>query len=198
MGEIREIGSKGIESQPRIMSLTIIEGLAGIAAPVLAGFCLALIGVIAQAPSQFRWPGATLIVLMTPIFCLLYAVRAGYLARAYLYGADALKEYFAENGISPELTKQALPRAQRRLLGGYKKASRLTLLAYGAGISALWVCIAMTVAPPASSTHEEAFRWTGFAIAIAASAGEVSVVVRRFWHAHTGKPWISLDKDVPS
>src|SRR6201997_3110896 len=60
-----------------LLNKPAIEGRAGIAAPVLAGFSLALVGVIAQDPTHFRWPGATLAALMIPIFCLLYVARVG-------------------------------------------------------------------------------------------------------------------------
>jgi hypothetical protein len=55
------------------LSKPAIEGTAGMAAPLLAGFSLALVVVIAQDPTHFRWPGATLAALIVPY--LLPALR---------------------------------------------------------------------------------------------------------------------------
>jgi hypothetical protein len=130
-----------------------IEGRAGIAAPVLAGFSLALVGVIAQDPAHFRWPGATLAALMIPIFCLLYVARVGTRAR----------------GISV---------VDGRSSAAYDKLSRRTSLLFGTGICALWACIAMTAAPPLSGGQETAFRWVAFALAIAAGMVEAGWTFR--------------------
>lgn len=130
-----------------------IEGRAGIAAPVLAGFSLALVGVIAQDPTHFRWPGATLAALMIPIFCLLYVARVGTRAR----------------GITV---------ADKRSYAAYNVLSRRTSLLFGIGICALWACIAMTAAPPLSGGQETAFRWVAFALAISAGIVEAGWTFR--------------------
>lgn len=138
----------------------IIEGRAGISAPLLAGFSLALVGVIAQDPTNFRWPGIALVVLMIPIFCFLGAIRAGYRARSMLDAESDLAEAEANH--------------RRYLWWGY-----VTFLAFGAGLFSLWVCIAIIVAPPTSGGHEVAFRWVAFAMAIAASINELVIIAAR-------------------
>jgi hypothetical protein len=124
-----------------------IEGRASIAAPVLAGFSLAMVGVIASGPAHFRWPGATLAALMIPIFCLLYVARVG---------SRALGIVVADRGSYV----------------AYDVLSRRTSLLFGIGICALWACIAMTAAPALSGGQETAFRWVAFALAIAAGIVE--------------------------
>jgi hypothetical protein len=148
----------------------MIEGTAGIAAPVLAGFSLALVGVIAQDPTHFRWPGATLAVLMAPIFCLLYAVRVGTRVRGIASG-DAEGLYAVRVGT----------RARPLSFGEstYEILSRRTFLMYGIGISSLWACIGMTAAPPDSGGREMAFRWVAFALAIAAGIVEAGWSILR-------------------
>jgi hypothetical protein len=139
-----------------LLSKPAIEGTACIAAPLLAGFSLALVGVIAQDPTHFRWPGATLAALMVPIFCLLYAVRVGARARGII---DERKRGYKE----------------------YDKLSRLTVLMYGIGIWSLWVCIAMTAAPPLSGGQEVAFRWLAFALALAACTVQAAWTISKLW-----------------
>lgn len=135
------------------MDKPAIEGRASIAAPVLAGFSLALVGVIAQDPTHFRWPGATLAALMFPIFCLLYVARVG--SRA-----------------------QGITVADKRSFVAYDVLSRRTSLLFGIGISGLWACIGMTAAPPLTGGQETAFRWVAFALAIAAGIVEAGWTLR--------------------
>jgi hypothetical protein len=138
------------------LSKPLTEGTTSIAALVLAGFSLALVGTIAQDPTHFRWPGATLAALTVPIFCLLFAVRVG--ARARGVAAE------------PNYDKEVYEILWRRAVGEY-----------GIGISSLWACIAMTVAPPLSGEREAVFRWAAFALAIAASVGEAVWTTSKLW-----------------
>jgi hypothetical protein len=138
---------------------------------LLAGFSLALVGVIAQDPTHFRWPGATLAALMVPIFCLLYAVRVGARARG-IYGE---KTYDYE---------------------AYDKLSRRTIRVYGIGICSLWACIAMTAAPPLSGGREAAFRWVAFALAIVASMVEAGWTISKL-RAHALAEIILAELEPP-
>jgi hypothetical protein len=61
--------------------------MAGIAAPLLAGFSLTLVGVLASSPSNFRWPGADMAVLVVPVASLVACIQFGFRARSYLYSA---------------------------------------------------------------------------------------------------------------
>jgi len=140
---------------------------------VLAGFSLALVSVIAQDPTHFRWPGATLAALTVPIFCLLVAVRVGARAR----------------GIAGE-TKYAEE--------AYEILSRRTVRMYGIGICSLWACIAMTVAPPLSGEREAAFRWAAFALAIAASVAEVVWTASKLWSSTLARIfWVEINRPGP-
>lgn len=156
-----------------LLSKPLIEGTTGIAAPVLAGFSLALVGVIAQDPTHFRWPGATLAALMVPIFCLLYAVRVGARARGIIGETDYDKE-------------------------AYEILSRRTVRMYGIGIGSLWACIAMTVAPPLSGEREAAFRWAAFALAIAASVVEVVWTISKLLSPTLARIfWVEINRPLP-
>jgi Trypsin-co-occurring domain 2 len=70
-----------------------IEGMAGIAAPLLAGFSITLIGVIASDPSHFRWPGAALALLVITSSLLIGTVQCGFRARRYLYSAADWRDW---------------------------------------------------------------------------------------------------------
>jgi hypothetical protein len=173
----RPIHSSGAinREQPQVWALLskpAIEGTAGIAAPLLAGFSLALVGVIAQDPTRFRWPGVTLAALMVPIFFLLYAVRVGARARGIV---DETNYGYNE----------------------YDALSRRTIRMYGIGICSLWVCIAMTVAPPLLGGQEVVFRWVAFALAIAASVIEAGWTIFKL-RAHALAEATYAELELPS
>jgi hypothetical protein len=172
---------------PRGSRQQIIEGRAGIAAPLLAGFSLALVGVIAQDPTHFRWPGATLAALMIPIFCFLGTIRAGYrMMRKHSTVSDLVE---AETRLSENNMTNDYDQGKSRVLESLEKDYRsyvrwgyLTFFAFSAGLFWLWVCIAMTVAPPSSGVRETVFRWVAFAIAIAAGINELAIIMAAIRH----------------
>ena len=158
----------------------IMEGRAGISAPLLAGFSLALVGVIAQDPTHFRWPGVALAALMIPIFCFLGAIRAGYRTKSALYMLSDSAE--AETKLPDQGKLRTQEPREDRHHGSYLRWGYLTFFAFGAGLFSLWVCIALTVAPPTPGGQEAAVRWVAFAMAIAASIFELAILVAAIPH----------------
>jgi hypothetical protein len=55
-----------------------VSTMASVAAPMLAGFTIALAGVVAQAAEKFRWPSAALLLLAISAIFLINAVQAGF------------------------------------------------------------------------------------------------------------------------
>jgi hypothetical protein len=136
-----------------------MEGIVSITAPVLAGFSLALVGIIAQDPAHFRWPGATLVALIVTIFCMIDTIRIWAATRN-----TPEMESFSDSSLSA--ADLILEQGRNRVR--YRKRVLGISLRWGVGICSLWACIAMTAAPPVSGGRETAFRWVAFALAIAA------------------------------
>jgi hypothetical protein len=59
------------------------DAMAGVAAPLLAGFSIAFIGFVIGSASAFRWPGWTLLSLTVSALLLITAVQGGFWARHY-------------------------------------------------------------------------------------------------------------------
>jgi len=164
-----------------------VEGMSSIAAPLLAGFSITLIGVIAQASEHFRWPGPALAVLVIAVALLIATVQFGFRARSYLYSAADVEawrpDFFADKDLNNVLAKN-----QRDDYGNWQRWERAAGRAYDAAICVLAVGLALTVAPPVSAASgqpvgggEAGFRWAAFALALAAGAAELSwVTVNRF------------------
>src|SRR6476646_11116124 len=70
-----------------------IESMSGIAAALLAGFSVTLLGVVAQAPTSFRWPGAALIGLLVTAILLIACVQVGFRARKYIYSRADFEQW---------------------------------------------------------------------------------------------------------
>src|SRR3954452_12145240 len=71
-----------------------VDMISTIAAPVLAGFTVALIGVVAQAPANFRWPGIALLLLLLTAVLFVMCLQCGFWARQYLVSRDEAASWF--------------------------------------------------------------------------------------------------------
>ncbi len=59
------------------------DAMTGVAAPLLAGFTISLIGFVVASPERARWPGLSLLLLTLSALTLLLCVQAGFWARRY-------------------------------------------------------------------------------------------------------------------
>ncbi|WP_431896745.1 hypothetical protein [Micromonospora haikouensis] len=158
------------------------EAKTGVAAPLLAGFSLALLGVVGQAPTSFRWPGATLTALVLVCAVLVMCVQFGFRGRAVLY-SKADVEAWGRLATSLDATAELRLRAavQRGDMRRWRRWHRRTQLTYNAGIALLFVAIALALAPPetyGSNTpvtgSEAVWRWAGTCVACCVSLAELS------------------------
>ncbi|MGW4897689.1 hypothetical protein ACWEQL_36400 [Kitasatospora sp. NPDC004240] len=154
-----------------------VQTMAGTAAPLLAGFSIALIGVVAQAPEAIRWPGTSLLSLITAVTLLVACVQFGFRARTYLYSKAELEEWEPTDD-SAEI--RFLRTKQQEHYRYWEHWSDLANWCYDLGVVALAAAIAVTVAPPAKygndpvTSLEENIRWAGFALAAAAGGAEAT------------------------
>lgn len=151
-----------------------LEGMAGIAAPLLAGFSLTLVGVIASSPGSFRWPGADLAVLVVPVVLLVACVQFGFRARSYLYSAADIGAWRPD---FREKFEDVLKRDQIDDFGRWRVWERRAGRAYNLAICVLAVGVALAVAPLAHS-HQAGLRWLASAVALAGGVAEAIWIVR--------------------
>jgi hypothetical protein len=157
-----------------------VDAMAGIAAPLLAGFSLTLAGVIAASPEKFRWPGADLAVLVVPVVLLVACIQFGFHARAHLYSAADVRDWRPDFIERHERALKLQQAADYEKWCQWERRSRFT---YNAAIVVLAVGVAMVVAPRAGSA-EPAWRWAAAAIALAAAVAEA------MWIFFTTRPGI--------
>ena len=164
-------------------SVAATDSLAGVAAPLLAGFGLATTAVIAQDPQHFRWPGASLIVLTAAMMLLMLSVQSGYHARAFIYSPGDVDEWWPEHRNDDE-RRQWLHETHAQDVERWRVWSTRSRRCYNAGSFVLTVAVATIAAPPAGA-QEAGLRWTcsvlvlGGALLIAFSAVRRLGLVRR-------------------
>jgi hypothetical protein len=142
------------------------QSMSGGAAALLAGFSIALIGVIAQAPSSIRWPGASLLLLTIAAALLVACVQCGFWARTYLYSRAEIEEWRPQPWDDWET--QGLLREQKSdetLGSGWEDAAEWT---YHLGLVALAVGVGLTLAPPEAAQQGEV-RWAAACVAFASA-----------------------------
>lgn len=133
-----------------------ISSVGTVTLPLLAGFSITAVVVVSEDPTNFRWPGATILVLAFAALVLIAAVQCAYHAHVYLSKRDP----------------------------GYKKGvtwARWTRRLYDAGLLALLAGLALIVAPNRASGMQADLRWAAAALACLACLSETIWLVVDPW-----------------
>jgi hypothetical protein len=143
-----------------------VESLSGVAAPLLAGFGLAAITVVAQAPERLRWPGLSMIALAGAVVLLMFSVQAGYLARTFLYSPGDLDDWWPDHRDDDH--RQWLHETHEADFDRWRVWSTRSRRGYNIGSLTLTLALATIVAPPAGA-QEATLRWVGAAVPLIAT-----------------------------
>lgn len=150
-------------------SPSAVESMSTIAAPLLAGFSITLIGVLSQAPEKFRLLGPALVALTLAAALFIMSVQCGFWARQYLWSPGEAQAWHPAGTEDPGHAGQAeLVRAQRRAALGYQGWSRRAKTFYSHGLFALLFGLAAALVPhggTASGSEHAPWRWTAAGIA---------------------------------
>jgi hypothetical protein len=150
-----------------------VDVASAVAAPLLAGGALALIGVVVQQEVSLRYPGVTLFLLVGAVVMLVSAVQCGIWARQYGIVPSDIYQWWPEPN---EARMQAIVRDQRRHAERLQVWSRRVTVTFNVGILFLWLAMSVAVMPQRTS-HESAFRWAAGGAAFCAAAAEVVIVM---------------------
>jgi MFS family permease len=147
-----------------------VQSVGTTAAPLLAGFSFALIGLIVQDESKLRWPNIALALLVGAALLLITTVQCTFTARQYyvppgewLGWLDLAGEARAEQ-LADEL-EQMLPKQTRWL--------RRARYSYNFGIATLLLAIATTLVPPGALGSVASARLVAIALALLGLAVEL-------------------------
>jgi hypothetical protein len=165
------------------------ENTGSVAAPLLAGFSFALVGLIVPSPGDLRWPNLALSLLVASGVSFIAAVQCGFWARQFAVTPDEIRLWHPDY---PEGRMRALQRLHARCF--YRWNGRLNR-SYRAGIVLLLLGVTFTLVPPG---HVGWLRSVAVAIAAAATAGELLWIGATWLLA--GSPTMAYDDqpDVPA
>ena len=134
------------------------DAMAGVAAPLLAGFSVATIGVVISAAASFRWPGWTLLLLTAAALALIMAVQGGFWTRYY----------------RPETTESYEYSGNLPSLDSYRRWLRATRSFYDIGLVLLLAAVAVALYPKGTDVERVPRQ-------IAAGLAGASAVVELAW-----------------
>lgn len=152
-----------------------LDAVGNVAAPLLAGFSLASVVVIASDPSHFRWPGAAMLALTIAAVLLVNALQCSFHARRDLWSADDVRAWWPELDEHPEW-EERLRHEQDAAFRRWQQWSGWTTRLYNAGILALLIGL-VCVLPPVEGGSNQVYRWLATAFAGAATVGELIWIV---------------------
>lgn len=156
-----------------------VDAVSNVAAPLLAGFAVAAIGVVAADSDKFRWPGPVLLFLTLAALSFVMCVQFGFHARRHLYSYADVTAWWTEEEVRDR--HDLLREEQHHDFALWEGWRRRTYAAYTSGMIMLWLGVSLVLAPPApSGALDTPFRWAAAAVAAAAA------VVEAVWSAY---PW---------
>lgn len=76
-----------------------VDAVTNVAAPLLAGFGVAAIGVVSADTDKFRWPGLVLLSLTLAALLFVTCVQFGFHARRHLYSFADIAAWWSEDEL---------------------------------------------------------------------------------------------------
>jgi hypothetical protein len=148
-----------------------VDSLSTIAAPLLGGFSITLVGVVVQASEKFRFSSIALLLLTVAAVLLLLCVQCGFWARHYYTRPDEATAWWPDYEGSAE-RQQMLFIEQRRSYLLFKRWSARARRAYSSGIVALFLGIMVTLVPDGVGWQSRV-RWAAVVVMGLAAVGEL-------------------------
>lgn len=173
-----------LDPPPTSAYVQVVDKLGTIAAPLLAGFALTLIGVLvgADAAKTVRWPDYVLAALTVAAIAFLFAVQCTITAMQFTLTRD---EHAARTpGLAPEHREVAYADA----MATFRQWSERARLALAGGVALLLLGLVGVLLPPGPLGEISAGRIVALVAAVAALAYELwwlsrEEIVTRRWNA---------------
>lgn len=181
-----------------------IQAAGMVVAPLLAGFTIALMGLVVDASNNgIRHRDTALLVLMGAVTALLAAIQCAYSARRYMVLPDELTAWWPgltdagdANQVRQARELQAEQLAHRLLHGQWADRFRVT---YHVGIVLLLTGLTVVLIPPAAGTAPAGtavavvgepisdIRWAAILLGGAAAAGELVWIAATMLNSRSGR-----------
>jgi len=157
-----------------------IDSVGSVASPLLAGFSLASVIVVADDADHFRWPGATVLALGIAAAILIGAVQCAYNARQYLWSASEVSNWWPDMKEGSE--RETLLRGEQSVgFHHWEVWARWTRITYYCGILALLAGLALALPPQHGTGMQNSLRWAACGVVFAACFGEAVWIAMGYW-----------------
>lgn len=156
-----------------------LDMVSSTAAPLLAGFSLASVIVVADDAVAFRWPGVAMLGLAAAAIFMVTAVQCGFHARTYLWSASDVADWWPE--LKPDTPlEDRLRDDQHGAYARWRKWATATVVAYNAGLLSFLAGLAVSLPPKSGVGVQETLRWVTASIVVVACIVEVVLIVFMF------------------
>jgi hypothetical protein len=122
-----------------------IDSMGTIAAPLLAGFSVALAAVVLTTPSSFHWHNACASLLTGAMLALIATVQFAFRARQYAVTPADLEVWWSTDAEAG--TRSVLRRTQRYHKREFERWSNRARMAYNAGLVLFLAGVVAMLAP---------------------------------------------------
>jgi hypothetical protein len=174
---------------PTSAYVDVVDKLGTIAAPLLGGFSLTLLGVVAgtNAGSTMRWPGWAMAALTAATSFLLVTVQFTIVARQFLITPEEQKQR------APEANDETLGRSYAAMIEDYRKWAIRARIAFDLGLTTLLLGLAGVLLPGGDLSKFTTAHWCALVIVAIAFVGEIYWVLQAEWR--TAK-WNQVISDI--
>jgi MFS family permease len=155
-----------------------------IAAPLLAGFAMTMIGIVIGYSSHVRWPGLAMLLLAIAAILMILAVQAAFSARSWYVDPAELDMWWPQEEDRPDLHTLKQWQADhfklhRRWAAGFQ-------ITYNVGLVFLLMGLACCLAPPFADVGKD--RWIAASVTTAFAVIEIAWIAGYWWRALSRPP----------
>jgi hypothetical protein len=154
-----------------------------VAAPLLAGASLTLVGVIVVDGDDFRWPGLTLLLVVGAAIALIASIQVGADARKYLYNRQTVEAWYGKEDL--QRNKKPLDRLSVHYVQ-WKVRNRRAVVVFNTGTMLL--ILAVSSALPPRGDDQAVWRWIAAGLALASTLVEAWWIYHLFHEDPEGTP----------
>ena len=147
-----------------------LDSLTGIAAPLLAGVALAIMGLILPAANKYVAGDWAVVLLVSAAAAFIMSVQCGFWARNYAVAPPEIAQWWPV--LSAEDRWRRVRRAQWVAMARHRMWANRAQAAYGVGVLLLWAGVAIALVPHGTSSGT-IVRWVAFGVSCLVGAAEV-------------------------
>jgi hypothetical protein len=149
---------------------TATDGLGGVAAPLLAGFAVALLGLVLQVDTQMRWPGTALFLFAASAVLFLQVVQLNARARGFVVSFRQALDWYPD-ADDPERRARVLDEVWQHD-AKWRFWIRRARVLYNVGIVLLLLGTAVLLVP-AGLRDLTFMRWSAIVVALLGAGYEL-------------------------